>query len=757
MKKIILILHFVLIAAFGFSQKIFFPGSIYADSLSLQEHIRALSLKLIDAKNATQSNYPDDLFRLQILAGKHSEANTSLKIIDYRELKDSITPNAIYFPFKIYNDVLAADTGKNNFGQVFTDIFYKKYDSYNNDSKIWVSEAYLGPIDGFVNNFQSLVKEYQVSDSLTIESAMKLCRAYLSFKVFTISSQIAKSILKKIEKESFIIQDSILLRMPDGGTVSLIVVRDKKMTNPMPVVMMYSIYAAVGAEIADCKEAVYNGYIGIVANTRGKRMSADPIAPLEYDAKDAYQILDWISKQPWCNGKIGMYGGSYLGFAQWSAVKYLHPALKTIVPQVSVAPGIDFPFNNGVFKNSHLRWLHFVTNNRLLDTADNNNGAKWNKVNGDWFKNGSSFRSLDSMEGTPNKIFHRWLSHPAYDQYWQNMTPQKEEFARINIPILTTTGYWDGEQMGAMYYYKQYQYWNKNPGNYLVIGPYDHIGAQAFPEATLTNYSIDSVANIPILKLVYKWFDYILKDSAKPSILKDKVNFEIMGRNEWRSVPSLDKMANDTLNLYFQPKPENGRYALTSRKPRNSSFIAQTVDMKDRTEMNFKNKESNMGPYPSIIDSVLHSEKQKLIFISAPVEKPFAICGSIIANIVASINKKDLDIMIGLYEQTPDGKYFALNQNLQRASFAKDRTKRQLLTPGKIEKIVISNTYITCKELQKGSRIVVVMGVNRNPNWQINYGTGKDVSDETMKDAADPMKIKWYSSSCIKVPILKGE
>jgi hypothetical protein len=67
----------------------------------------------------------------------------------------------------------------------------------------------------------------------------------------------------------------------------------------------------------------------------------------------------------------------------------------------------------------------------------------------------------------------------------------------------------------------------------------------------------------------------------------------------------------------------------------------------------------------------------------------------------------------------------------------------------------MDHTYITSRQLQKGSRIVILLGVNKNPNWQINYGTGKDVSDETIKDAAIPFQIKWYNSSYINIPILR--
>ena len=102
------------------------------------------------------------------------------------------------------------------------------------------------------------------------------------------------------------------------------------------------------------------------------------------------------------------------------------------------------------------------------------------------------------------------------------MTPQKQEFSRINIPVLTITGYWDDDQLGAMYYYKQHNLWNKNATCYLLIGPYDHAGAQGFPGKTLAGYKIDSVANIPILKIVFQWMDYVLKDSSRPAILQTK-------------------------------------------------------------------------------------------------------------------------------------------------------------------------------------------------------------------------------------------
>jgi predicted acyl esterase len=143
------------------------------------------------------------------------------------------------------------------------------------------------------------------------------------------------------------------------------------------------------------------------------------------------------------------------------------------------------------------------------------------------------------------------------------------------------------------------------------------------------------------------------------------------------------------------------------------------------------------------------------MFVSAPLDKPMAISGALKAAFTLSVNKKDLDFVFDLYEKTADGHIFSLNENLQRASYDYRSTRRKLLMPNKPVTINTTNTFITSRQLQKGSTIIILLGVNKNPSWQINYGTGKDVSEETIKDAAIPMNIKWYNSSWIKLRVLR--
>ena len=114
-----------------------------------------------------------------------------------------------------------------------------------------------------------------------------------------------------------------------------------------------------------------------------------------------------------------------------------------------------------------------------------------------------------------------------------------------------------------------------------------------------------------------------------------------------------------------------------------------------------------------------------------------------------------ISFVIELFELQPDGKYFLLSNTLQRASFVKDPSKRTLLRPGVEETIPVYNSFFTSKKISKGSRLILVAGMNKSPYWQMNYGTGKDVSIETMEDGKVPLQIKWSNRSYIKIPVEK--
>ncbi len=744
-----------------YSQQVYFPKKALSDTASLKKFIPVLANAIIEKLEAIPKTDRDgefygSLFAVQTIAQQYDkslESIDSLRSFMTRSLhvlkEDSYGYLSIY---DTYNHIKLLQKG----GDKRSDIDILKWalpitlNSFNGQALVYAEEPFSHDNDEIEEEWQkklSVVKA-RTNDSLFLDSAIMFSQAYLQYVVYKPFLAEAKKIVFDLDKANFIIQDSVMITMRDGVKLAAVIVRDRKFPDPQPVVMMSTIYAS-NDEVFSAKQITTHGYVGIILNIRGKYVSDVRIEPWEHDANDLYDAIDWISKQGWCNGKIGMYGGSYLGFTQWAATKKLHPALKTIVPQAATAPGIDFPRHNGIFTTYNYSWLSSVTHDKLnglqflFDSA-----AHWTSLYNKWYISGKAFNNIDTIDDKPNAIFQKWLKHPLFDKYWQSTIPYQHDFSKINIPVLTITGYYDGEQLGSLYYYKQHHQWNASANHYLVIGPYDHAGAgSGYIQPILGGYTLDDVANINIDSLIYQWFDYTLKGGKKPSLLQDTVNYEVMGANRWVHVPSLKKASSSFLDLYLTNTKQGKYYKLATQKTGGS--VSQNVDLSVRKERNVSYSLNTSGV---LTDSL--SADDTIRFISDIQKGDFIIAGSFIANLSASVNKKDMDIAITLTVQQPDGKYLNLFGVFGRASYAKDHSKRNLLKPGVKENIPVSGPFTSVKVL-KGSRLIVSISVIYGQYAEINYGTGADVATENIKSAKQPLQINWYGDSLIQIPINK--
>jgi uncharacterized protein len=240
--------------------------------------------------------------------------------------------------------------------------------------------------------------------------------------------------------------------------------------------------------------------------------------------------------------------------------------------------------------------------------------------------------------------------------------------------------------------------------------------------------------------------DYVFRGGKKPELLKDKINYQVMGTNTWKHAPLLEKMSNDVLTLYLTDVKAGDYYQLSMERPSKTGFLYQEVDFADR-------KTVNHDYYPAPIVGKKPDLSNGFAFISKPFDEPVEISGTFLGEIKATINKKDMDIGVVLYEVMPNGELFHLSYFTGRASYARDMSVRRLLVPGKVDSIPFDKTRMVSRRLSKGSRLLVMLNINKNPYAQINYGTGKDVSDEDINDAKTPLQIKWHNDSYVKIPI----
>jgi uncharacterized protein len=150
-------------------------------------------------------------------------------------------------------------------------------------------------------------------------------------------------------------------------------------------------------------------------------------------------------------------------------------------------------------------------------------------------------------------------------------------------------------------------------------------------------------------------------------------------------------------------------------------------------------------------DTVL-DRSNGVAFIGEPFAESVTISGAFTTELALSINARDVDLGVVLYEQTAAGEYRQLSYHLGRASLAADPTRRQLLTPNTPTRLTLGGARVVSRVIPAGSRLVVVVNVNKNPQSQLNYGSGKDPSDETLQDAVTPLRLTLYSGSIVLLP-----
>lgn len=698
----------------------------------------------------------DNRFRLQIVAGQYAEANETLASLRALpvppENPGSPQAGATNVLYQVFARAKARQSEDRSFDAAFRRAFREILGPLDDRTAALVMRALGADPSSIEQTLKEALESQKGKSALPLADALNLIRAYQVEQVFASVAPLAAPLIAEDDLRRYIIDRDVRVKTADGATVCALVVRPRSVSGRLPALLNFTIYADPNTSLDEARRTASNGYAGVEGFTRGKACSPDPPVPYEHDGSDAAAVIDWISRQPWSDGRVGMYGGSYEGFTQWAAAKHLPKALKALMPSVTAAPGIDVPMEGNVFQSFVYYWPFYTTANKTLDNALYNDRARWWRMNREWYVKGRPYRTLDKIDGTPNPFFDRWLDHPGYDSYWQGMIPYRQEFARIDIPVLTTTGFYDDAQIGALYYFIQHHRYNPGAEHYLLIGPYDHIRGQrgtfsrlGNPLNVLRGYETDPVAQIDLGELRYQWFDYVFKGAPKPPVLKDRVNYEVMGANEWKHAPSLAAMSDRRLRFHLSAARAGDAYRLSARRPAAGAFIPQKIDLADRTDVD------RVFPGGGIVDKDLN-RWNGVVFVSDPFPQPAELSGLFSGRLDFIVNKKDLDFIVELYELTARGEYVELPFYMARASYARDRGHRQLLTPGRRQRLDFVSGRLTSRRFQPGSRLVAVLRIVKTPGAQINYGTGRDVSDETIADGKEPLEIKWLGSSFIDVP-----
>ncbi|MBY0476212.1 MAG: CocE/NonD family hydrolase [Chitinophagaceae bacterium] len=389
------------------------------------------------------------------------------------------------------------------------------------------------------------------------------------------------------------ILSGVKIKLRDGVHVNATIYKPHEQKEALPIILVLTPYISDGRHHVGTYFAK-NGYVFATVDSRGRGSSEGVFDPFMQEAKDGYDIVEWLAIQKYCNGKVTMVGGSYTGYVQWATAKELPPHLKTIVPVASVKPGIDFPMQNNVSYPYVAQWLTY-TNGKTPNELLFNDKSYWNSKYGELFQKGFRFKNLDTLVGNPNSTFQKWLTHPTYDDYFKSMSPTPAQYANIDIPILTITGHYDDDQVGAMTFYKEFMQYaspSAKSNHFLIIGPWDHSGTRS-PKKDVGGLTFGDASLLDMKTIHKQWYDYTLKGSSKPDFLKNKVAYFVSNKNIWKYASSLDEIGKDKQSLYLNTI-KNSPYnllqsaVLQSSIPQSSTPAEYTYNPLDKTFSNIE-------------------------------------------------------------------------------------------------------------------------------------------------------------------------
>jgi putative CocE/NonD family hydrolase len=523
--------------------------------------------------------------------------------------------------------------------------------------------------------------------------------------------------------------------MRDGVQLSATVYRDPRQTQPLPVILTLTPYIAEHA----ARQGVYfaqNGYVFVAMDLRGRGNSGGSFVPGQVEARDGYDAVEWLARQPWCDGQVATWGGSWLGFTQWSIAKEFPPHLKAMAPTASVYPGVDYPQPGGIFMPYMLQWLSYV-HGRAVNTGLFNNDTLWPNATWELIRTGKSFQDLEDLVGIKGTVFKTWLAHPTEDGFWQAMTPRLEDFAKLDLPILTITGHFDADQRGALTYYERHMANGKpevTQKHLLVIGPWDHGGTRR-PRAEMGGLKFGKEATPNIEELHKAWYDYVLKGGPRPEFLKDRVACFIMGRNTWIYAPELSRIEGKPLKLALDltgaragDVMRGGRMGSTAPSAAAEVQLqADPMHLPDRDQFEedyddyLKDQREAFQPADNLV--VLHSD---------PFPEETVLAGRGRLSLRLAVDQPDADLFVELQEVLADGSAVSLANTAVRLRYRKGGTAAELMTPGKAELVTFPNLSFFARSIAKGSRLRLVINAGPYLGWQRNTNTGGDLATEPL-------------------------
>ena len=539
----------------------------------------------------------------------------------------------------------------------------------------------------------------------------------------------------------FRIQHDVMVPMRDGVKLATSVFLPQA-PGSYPVLLMRTPYGKPESPGDDMKKYINDGFAVVAQDCRGKGNSEGIWDPFLFDPKDGVDTQEWVGIQPWCNGKIGTMGGSYVGWTQWASMPDATPWLTCAVPVVPFTHVYDdIAYYGGSFQVALLLgW----------GTAVGGVFPPPHKIN-DLFSH-LPLQTYGSQFDTHIPYLSDWISHnQPDDEYWESRSIQNR-YHDISIPVLNIGGWYDIFSKVTLDSVMSVRRESKNllarRNQFVIMGPWAHgpgarkVGELDFgPDAAL---DLDSIQR--------QWFNFWLKNMDTGIEEWPPVRIFIMGSNEWRSEYEWPLKRTVYTPWYFHSDGEanssDGNGSLTMTAP-------ESGEPEDTFIYNPKNPVPTSGGNNLVAAPIGPFDQQKLekrddilVYTSGILDKDVEVTGPVKAILFVSSSAPATDFTAKLLDVHPDGKAINLCDGIQSIQFTESDTPE---SPTRVE----IDLWVTSNRFLKDHRIRVEISSSNFPRFARNLNTNAPFGQGTeMKTASQKVFHSPRSASHIILPII---
>ena len=524
---------------------------------------------------------------------------------------------------------------------------------------------------------------------------------------------------------------------------------------PFPTVLMRTPYSNnIEPMIEKGRRLIDSEYACVIQDCRGRWDSDGEYYPFVPDGADGYDTQEWIGRQDWCNGKIGMAGASYVAAVQFTSAPHGSQYLTCMAPRVICCDyysGLMHP--GGAFQLNVMATWGMRTLGRTGQSIDFEN---WTEA----FRT-LPLREMDRAAGRDLPFWRDWIDHSAYDDYWEVIDDTKR-FGKMKAPSLNMGGWFD---LYASHTFDSFNGQRLRGGSddarksKIIMGPWPHAlglsrrtGDIDFGESSLLDLEDEE----------RRWFDYWLKGIDNGVVDEPPIKLFVMGVNEWRTEEEWPLARTDWQDWHLHSKGHAnsllGDGALGTDPAGDEPADEFLYDPDNPVQTNGGNNccSPDIVPWGPYDQRPVEMRGDVLCYTSAPLERDTEVTGPIQLFLYAATDGRDTDWTAKLVDVSPTGYAMNLCDAIIRARFREGFLEPILLEPGAVYEYTFE-VGVTANLFRKGHRIRLEVSSSNFPRFDRNLNTGNELGiDAEMRTANQTIFHSGQYPSRLRLPVIPG-